>query len=240
MHKIFVLGESGSGKTSSLRSLDPKTTGIINSDKKTLPLQGWREKYKWIKTPEGKTDLDKSNYIELDKPSHVLATLKAWSKRTDLKTLAVDTITHIITSNYMNDTIGKDFKSYQTLGLNAFKIFDFVRDNSDKNIIIFGHSDEKFNDLGQRVVQMKSYGNMVKDMVPPSFFTTVLMTEVHMTDDGRKYVFRTQSNGPDPAKSPVIFKEDGSVGGTALPLTMPNDIKKVLEALDKFEGIKTI
>ena len=81
--------------------------------------------------------------------------------------------------------------------------------------------------------------NMVKDMVPPSFFTTVLMTEVQMSDDGRKYTFRTQSNGPDPAKSPVRFKEDGSVEG-ALPLYMPNDVKLVLQKLDEFEGVKTI
>ena len=80
---------------------------------------------------------------------------------------------------------------------------------------------------------------MVKDMVPTSFFSTVLMTEVQITDDGRKRLFRTQSNGPDPAKSPVRFKADGTVEG-ALPLYMPNDIHKVLELLDNFEGIKTL
>ena len=158
MHKVFILGESGSGKTSSLRSLDPKTTAIINSDKKAMPLEGWRKNYLWAKTPDGKTDLDKSNYVELDVPSHVLATLKKWAARADIKTIVVDTITHIITSNYMKDTIGKDFKAYQHLGLNAYHIFDFIRSVPNKNIIIFGHIDEKFNDMGQRVVQMKSYG----------------------------------------------------------------------------------
>ena len=73
-------------------------------------------------------------------------------------------------------------------------------------------------------------------MAPPSFFTTVLMTEVQPTDEGRQYLFRTQSLGPDPAKSPAIFGNNGEVK-TALPMYMENDIAKVIEILNEFEGL---
>lgn len=237
-HKVFVLGTSGTGKTSSLRNLDPKKTGLINCDKKAPPLAGWRKNYLQItKTNEsGKTvtDLEKSNYVEITKPTQILKTLEAWEKREDLECVVIDTITHMITNKYMTDTIGKDFKTYQQLGKETYDIFDKVREYS-KAIVIFGHTDEKYNDLGQKVTLMKSYGNMITDMEPASFFTTVLMTEVQREDGKSKYIFRTQSNGSDFAKSPAKFiaGQDEAVG--ALPLYVPNDIKKVLDMLDEFE-----
>jgi hypothetical protein len=75
-------------------------------------------------------------------------------------------------------------------------------------------------------------------MVPPSFFTTVLMTEVKKNDDVIEHVFRTQSlNEVDIVKSPAIFKDDGAVE-TALPLYMPNDIAIVIDTLNRFEGLE--
>lgn len=238
MHKIFVLGETGAGKTSSLRNLDPTKTAIINSDKKALPLEGWRNKYKRVLNDAGNTDMEISNYVEIDKPTQVLSAIKQFAERSDITTIALDTITHALTAFYMMDAIGKDFKAYQKLGLSAYEIFNFVR-TCQKNIIVFGHTDTKFNDTGHLVVEMKAYGNMVTDMVPPSFFTTVLMAEVKRVDGQNRHIFRTQTNGPDPAKSPVRFNDDGSVT-SALPAEMPNDILQVIRALDQFEGITTI
>jgi hypothetical protein len=238
MHKIFVLAESGAGKTSSLRNLNPATTAIINSDKKALPLENWRNKYKREFKADGTTDMERSNYVEIDKPSQVLSALQQWEKRDDLKTIALDTMTHVVTAYYMHDAVGKDFKAYQKLGLSGYNIFDHIR-TSKKNIIIFAHTDTIFNDTGQLVVQMKAYGNMITDMVPPSFFTTVLMGEVKRVDGVNKHIFRTQTNGPDPAKSPVRFGENDVVT-PSLPAEMPNDILQVIQALDQFEGITTI
>ena len=42
---IGIMGESGSGKTTSMRNLDPKTTMYIDCDKKGLPWKGWRKQY---------------------------------------------------------------------------------------------------------------------------------------------------------------------------------------------------
>ncbi len=40
---IAIMGESGSGKTTSLRNLDPSTTYIFDADKKGLSWRGWKE-----------------------------------------------------------------------------------------------------------------------------------------------------------------------------------------------------
>ena len=42
---ICIMGESGSGKTTSMRNLDPKTTYYIDADKKGLSWKGWRKQY---------------------------------------------------------------------------------------------------------------------------------------------------------------------------------------------------
>ena len=42
---ILIMGESGSGKTTSMRNLDPETTFYIDADKKGLNWKGWKEQY---------------------------------------------------------------------------------------------------------------------------------------------------------------------------------------------------
>ena len=42
---IGIMGESGSGKTTSMRNLDPKTTFYIDCDKKGLSWKEWRKQY---------------------------------------------------------------------------------------------------------------------------------------------------------------------------------------------------
>ena len=43
---ILIMGESGSGKTTSMRNLDPTSTFYIDCDKKGLSWKGWRKQYK--------------------------------------------------------------------------------------------------------------------------------------------------------------------------------------------------
>ena len=42
---ILIMGESGSGKTTSMRNLNPEETFYIDADKKGLNWKGWKEQY---------------------------------------------------------------------------------------------------------------------------------------------------------------------------------------------------
>lgn len=233
MSKILILAPSGSGKTSSLRNLDPKETGIINCDKKEPPLRGWRLNYKTVRGADGKIDLGKSNYVETNSPANVLATLQAWAARPELKTIVIDTITHMITQDYMNNAIGKDFKAYQKIGKNFYEVIQFIT-GSNKDILVYGHIERKINETGDVMYDMKSHGKMITDLVPASYFTCVLVGEKKKKKEGGfDYVFRTQSEGEDPAKSPAYFV--GDAVETALEMYEPNDIELVLQKLKKFE-----
>lgn len=235
--KILVLGQSGTGKTSSLRNLNPTITAIINTDRKELPIYGWSNVYKKILGADGKVDFNKTNYIETAKFANVAKAIEEWSKRDDLEIIVLDTITHMLTDFYIRETIGKDFKQYQMIAKHFYDVLEKAT-LSGKHIIVFGHTDTKFNDVGEKQIDLRSYGNMITNMEPASYFTTVLMTEVRKTEGGREYLFRTETDGSDPAKAPVIFK--GGEVVRALPVTMPNDIAEVLHKLDLFNQGKLI
>ena len=53
---VLIIAESGSGKSTSIETLNPKETFIINVANKPLPFKGWKSKYvTWSKeNPTGK------------------------------------------------------------------------------------------------------------------------------------------------------------------------------------------
>ena len=58
---IVILGESGTGKSTSLRNLDPQETFIINVLNKPLPFRGYKKLY----NAENKNFLESDNYKEI-------------------------------------------------------------------------------------------------------------------------------------------------------------------------------
>ena len=233
MSKVMLLAQTGMGKSSSLRNLPPESTAIINADMKELPLRGWKKKYLNVKGTDGRTDFTASNYIEISSSAGVKKALEEWEKVPKIKTIVIDTITHMITKEYMSSTIGKDFKAYQALGKTFYDIIDLIR-KSEKNIIVMGHIERKINEFGDAMWEMKAHGKMITDLVPASYFTTVMVGEVQKKDEKLLHVFRTQSEGNDPAKSPAYI--DGASVHTALQLYEDNDMAVILEKLEMFSN----
>ena len=63
---IGIMGESGAGKTTSMRNLDPKTTYYIDCDKKGLSWRGWKKQY----------NAENKNYFSTDKQNDVLTIMQ--------------------------------------------------------------------------------------------------------------------------------------------------------------------
>ena len=83
---IAVVGASGSGKSSSLRTLKPEETFIINVASKPLPFKGWRSKYTiWNKeNPDG-------NYINTSNVTTIGQILNYINlKRPEIKNVIID------------------------------------------------------------------------------------------------------------------------------------------------------
>ena len=74
---IAVMGESGAGKTTSMRNLDPKTTMYIDCDKKGLSWKGWRDQY----------NKENKNYIVSDDSDYVLKVVHQFRNSQELQTI---------------------------------------------------------------------------------------------------------------------------------------------------------
>ena len=100
--KILVTGRSGTGKTYSLRTLDPKSTFIICPDEKNPPFKGWRKNYIMI-NEEGIFHPSTCNYYKTTKWDAIRKTLLFIStNRLDIKVIVLDTITYAMIGEFMD------------------------------------------------------------------------------------------------------------------------------------------
>ena len=211
---IGIIGESGSGKTTSMRNLDPKKTFYIDCDKKGLSWKGWKKQY----------SRELKNYWDTDDPSMVMNLLKMVNEKESAKaitTVIIDTINGVMVAEEMRNAKAQGFGKWTDLAQYVWNIFDYcltMRD--DLTVIILAHSITDTDDNGIVFTHIRTNGRKLEKIVLESKLTTVLLATVK---DG-KYIFKTHADRSS-VKTPLgAFEED----------EIDNDIVKVLEALKDF------
>lgn len=209
---IGIMGESGSGKTTSLRNLDPKTTYIIDADKKGLSWKGWKNQY----------SVENKNYLKSSDALTVRSLIKNIAdKAKHIKVIVVDTINGIMVDDEMKRSKEKGYDKWQDL---AACIWDLVSEahmyRDDLTIVFLAHTQTERDDSGYTWTRIKTSGKKLDKIVLESKFTTVLLAKCV---DG-KYLFETQSNNST-AKSPLGAFEEKEID---------NDLVNVIEALKEF------
>lgn len=190
-YACLVLGESGTGKTCSLRNLDPKNTLLIQPVRKPLPFRstGWKE----IKAKG-----DGNNILVCSNPQAIINCMHA----SPFDVIVVDDWQYILASMYMAARNVKGFDKFTEIGGAGFDIAKAASElGENKRVYVLAHttSDEFGN------TRIKTLGKLLDDkIVVEGMFTTVLRTHV---ENGR-YLFSTQNSGSDTVKSPMgMFSE---------------------------------
>ena len=210
---IGLMGESGSGKTTSCRNLDPKTTYYIDCDKKGLSWKGWRKQY----SEENK------NYYSTNFPTTVLQILGKVNDDPDrrIKTVVIDTINGVMVAEEMRNAKVQGYGKWTDLAQYVWEIFEYaltMRD--DITVIILAHSITDTDDNGIVFTHIRTNGRKLEKIVLESKLNTVLLAECK---DGN-YIFHTRADRST-VKTPIgAFSQD----------EIPNDVTAVIKALEEY------
>lgn len=215
MSKIIgIMGESGAGKTTSMRNLDPATTFYIDCDKKGLSWRGWKKQY----------NKENNNYFCSDDQNKVLAYLQNINhKAPHIKTVVVDTLNGIMVADEMRRMKEKGYDKWTDLALSVYSIIDYALTMRDDLVVVFVcHSQTVHDDSGYNYTCIKTNGQKLTKIGLETKFPMVL----HAKCIDGEYVFETQANFST-AKTPMgLFAEK----------TIPNDICAVIKALEEYEN----
>lgn len=177
---VMVYGQSGTGKSTSLRNFKPEDVCIVNVSGKPLP---FKNKHKTFNTDD---------YISIE----------AAIQKAPSKSIVIDDATYLMTGEYMRTAKVTGYQKFTELALNYYTLVKIAAALPDDKIVYFmGHSDidnngnEKFKTIGKLLDEKITLEGM---------FTIVLKTVV---TDG-KYQFSTRNNGQDTVKTPMgMFNE---------------------------------
>lgn len=178
---VMIYGQSGTGKSTSLRNFEPDEIAVINVSGKPLPFRTKMQTYN--------TD----DYAKI---------LNALSK-TDRKSIVIDDATYLMVGEFMRNAKVTGYQKYTDMACSFNNLIDYAAHLPDDKIVYFiGHSDQ--SDDGRE--HFKTIGKMLDNYVTvEGKFTIVLKTVVQ---DGR-YMFSTHNNGQDTVKSPMgLFEQD--------------------------------
>ena len=214
---IGVMGESGAGKTTSMRKLPPKETFYLDCDKKGLNWKDWRKQY----------SEDNKNYWKSDSfsvESQLLDKIDKEDKFKGVKYVVIDTLNGLMVAEEMRILAmqtGDKRSAWSDLAQNGWSIINkalAMRD--DLTVIILCHSETISDDNGIIRTRIKTNGRKLEKLVLESKMTTVIWA---VRQDG-KYKFILSADGST-CKVPLgAFEED----------ECENDIMLVIKALEAY------
>lgn len=177
--KVLIMGESGTGKSTSMRNCNPDLVAIVNPVGKPLPFKGH------FITLDGITDSGKIVRWMHDQ-------VKAGKKM-----LIVDDFQYILSVPYMNRIKENGWDKWNDFGANYFEIIEVCKDLPDDVTVYYMTHTET---LENGITTIKLIGKLLREKITiEGLFTIVLRTSVN---EG-KYYFLTQNSGKDTVKSPL-------------------------------------
>lgn len=214
-NSVLIIGESGSGKSSSIRNLNPAETFVINVLDKPLPFKGFKKSYTTYskETPEG-------NYFSTDNPQWIVKLIQTINEsRPDIKTIIVDDWQYVMANAFMRRAMEKGYDKFSELAKNAWEIINALNAlRSDLLSVVLSHSDT--DQFGKS--KCKTIGKMLEDKIcVEGMFTIVLHA---LIADGN-YKFLTQNDGIHLAKSPLGMFTDKLID---------NDLSQVKDKIDLY------
>jgi hypothetical protein len=172
----MILGQSGTGKSYSMKNFNEDEICLISVQKPLLP---FRKKFDEV--------------VVTDSYTEIIKTLR----NTDKKVIVIDDTQYLMCNEFMRRATEKGFDKFTEIAQNFWSLVVQEINKLADDVLVYLLCHTSTDDNG--VEKMKTIGRMVDEKITPEgLFTIVLKTAV---SDGQ-YYFITQNNGKDTVKSP--------------------------------------
>ena len=221
---IIILGPSGTGKSTSIKGLNPKETVVFNTLKKRLPFKGSGSLY----------NTENKNLFELNDYKQVISFLEGIDKNAKhVKNVVLDDSIFIMRKEYFDRAKEAGFNKFTELAIhfqNIIKTCENMR--SDINVFFILHSEPVTSDNTIQTYKVSTVGKLLDQQYNPvEVVPMVLYSAIQYKDNKPVYGFYTHAvmdkGAIIPAKTPnEMFEED----------FIPNDLGLVVKAMEEYYG----
>lgn len=173
---VLILGESGSGKSCSLRNFNKEDVVIYNIAGKPLPFKKQLNKADNVNYAQIKSNMQKGNF----------------------KTYVIDDSQYLMAFEMFDRAKELGYNKFTDVALNFRGLVDFVIRNTPADVIVYFLHHTETTDTGK--IKAKTSGKMLDNQLTlEGLFSIVLLCKT----DGQEHYFETQSDGYSTCKSPM-------------------------------------
>lgn len=207
----MILGQSGTGKTTSLRNLNPTDVLLIQAVKKPLPFRSTDWKPCTKADPSG-------SIIVTDNARTICGAMQ----RTAKPIIIIDDFQYILANEFMRRSEEKGFEKFTDIARHAWDILMCAGKLADSTrVYILAHTQE--DEHGG--VKAKTIGKLLDEKITIEGLLTIVMRTKVING---QYLFSTQNSGHDTVKTPIGMFDDENI---------PNDLAAVDAAITEFYGL---
>lgn len=212
----MILGQSGTGKTTSLRNLNPSDVLLIQAVKKPLPFRSSA----WVPCTKANPQ---GSILVTDKSAVIVGAME----RTAKPIIVIDDFQYVLANEFMrrvldNETGNAAFAKYNEIARMAWDILMTAGKLADSTrVYIMAHTQE--DDSGH--IKAKSIGKLLDEKITMEGLLTIVLRTAVING---QYLFSTQNSGLDTVKSPMgLFDAD----------QIDNDLNAVDNAITDYYGL---
>lgn len=208
---VMIVGESGRGKSTSMRNLDPEETYLINCASKLPPF------------PAGSKYRKGKNMANVKEAQSIRRLMQDISRDVKFKNIIIDDGQNIMTNEFVQKALEKGYDKFSLMAKNMYDVLTQASElRGGLKVYFLCHEEETYT--GKR--KMKTVGKMLDEKITPEGLSTIVLYAelINREEKGNLYVFKTQSDGQTNAKSPMGM----------FPEVIPNDLKIVSDRIDEY------
>lgn len=207
----LILGQSGTGKSTSLRNLNPDDVLLIQVVKKPLPFRSANWKY---------LSKDGGSIYVSDSPEIIIKRMQ----QTTRPIIIIDDYQYVMANEYMRRSAETGFNKFTEIGRKTWDVFtEAVKLPDDKRIYILSHTEEA--DSGK--TKMKTIGKMLDEKITLEGMVTICLQTAIVNE---QHIFMTKNNGQNTVKSPIGLFDSEHID---------NDLNAVDQAICEYYGLTT-